>query len=78
MPRPPWDFADAWAFWPLTGTAIWCGFAAAGLTELLSAPESRRTLSRPHDGKLIDAGLFPTYSDLDELMEPEAMDMDRH
>ena len=41
-------------------------FKGRSLTELLSRPESRRTLIR--DGKLIDATV-PDYHDLDDLME---------
>ena len=41
-------------------------FRGRSLTELLSRPESRRTLIR--NGKLIDATV-PDYSDLDDLME---------
>lgn len=42
-------------------------FRGRGLTELLSRPESRRTLIR--SGKLIDSTV-PDYQDLDDLMEP--------
>ncbi|MGJ8571050.1 MAG: cytosine deaminase [Hoeflea sp.] len=42
-------------------------FRGRSLTELLSRPESRRTLIR--SGKLIDATV-PDYQDLDDLMEP--------
>ena len=42
-------------------------FRGRSLTELLSRPESDRTVIR--DGKAIDATL-PDYSDLDDLMEP--------
>jgi cytosine/creatinine deaminase len=42
-------------------------FRGRGLTELLSRPESHRTVIR--NGKAIDATL-PDYSDLDDLMEP--------
>lgn len=42
-------------------------FRGRSLTELLSRPESRRTLIRA--GKLIDATV-PDYQDLDDLMEP--------
>ena len=42
-------------------------FRGRSLTELLSRPESRRTLIR--NGKLIDATV-PDYQDLDDLMEP--------
>lgn len=42
-------------------------FRGRSLTELLSRPESNRTVIR--DGKAIDATL-PDYSDLDDLMEP--------
>ncbi|MDP2119446.1 MAG: amidohydrolase family protein, partial [Hoeflea sp.] len=41
-------------------------FRGRSLTELLSRPESRRTLIR--EGKLIDATV-PDYQDLDDLME---------
>lgn len=49
------------------GTADLVLFRGRSLTELLSRPESRRTLLR--HGKLIDATV-PDYSDLDDLMEP--------
>jgi len=42
-------------------------FRGRSLTELLSRPESNRTVIR--DGKAIDATL-PDYSELDDLMEP--------
>lgn len=42
-------------------------FRGRSLTELLSRPESNRTVIR--DGKAIDA-VPPEYSDLDDLMEP--------
>ena len=49
------------------GTADLVLFRGRSLTELLSRPESRRTLIR--NGKLIDATV-PDYQDLDDLMEP--------
>ncbi|MEM5472816.1 cytosine deaminase [Hoeflea sp. AS60] len=49
------------------GTADLVLFRGRSLTELLSRPESRRTLIR--HGKLIDATV-PDYSELDDLMEP--------
>jgi cytosine deaminase len=42
-------------------------FRGRSLTELLSRPESHRTVIR--NGKAIDATL-PDYSELDDLMEP--------
>ncbi|MCY0094890.1 cytosine deaminase [Hoeflea ulvae] len=49
------------------GKADLVAFRGRSLTELLSRPESGRTVIR--DGQAIDARL-PDYSDLDDLMEP--------
>ncbi|MBC7280449.1 cytosine deaminase [Hoeflea sp.] len=65
-PARAMGLADAGTLAPGAGADLVL-FRGRSLTELLSRPESRRTLIR--EGKLIDATV-PDYQDLDDLMEP--------
>lgn len=65
-PAKAMGLADAGILKPGTSADLIL-FRGRSLTELLSRPESRRTLIRA--GKLIDATV-PDYQDLDDLMEP--------
>lgn len=64
-PASAMGIADAGTLKPGAGADL-VVFRGRSLTELLSRPESRRTLIR--EGKLIDATV-PDYQDLDDLME---------
>ena len=64
-PARAMGLADAGTLRPGAGADLVL-FRGRSLTELLSRPESRRTLIR--EGKLIDATV-PDYQDLDDLME---------
>ncbi|MFH1518897.1 MAG: cytosine deaminase [Pseudomonadota bacterium] len=64
-PASAMGLADAGVLKPGSGADLVL-FRGRSLTELLSRPESRRTLIR--EGKLIDATV-PDYQDLDDLME---------
>jgi len=64
-PARAMGLADAGTLQPGAGADLVL-FRGRSLTELLSRPESRRTLIR--QGKLIDATV-PDYQDLDDLME---------
>ncbi|MBU4529445.1 MAG: cytosine deaminase [Hoeflea sp.] len=64
-PARAMGLSDAGTLMPGAGADLVL-FRGRSLTELLSRPESRRTLIR--EGKLIDATV-PDYQDLDDLME---------